>query len=78
MKLPFKVDLEEGAEVLDFIEIGKSTYLIIQKRRFKDKDFIDIRKYILTTKFTGFTQKGITIEKKVAKTLGEKLLKVKT
>jgi hypothetical protein len=77
LKLPFKVELEKDAEILDFIELNKGTFLLIQKRKFKDKEFIDIRKYVTTIKYTGFTQKGITLEPKVAKTLGEKLLKVK-
>jgi hypothetical protein len=77
LKLPFKVELEKDAEILDFIELNKGTFLLIQKRKFKDKEFVDIRKYVTTTKYTGFTQKGITLEPKAAKTLGEKLLKVK-
>jgi hypothetical protein len=71
-----KLKIVTDGVVLDQIPIGENVYLVIQKRSFNKKEFIDIRKYIVTKKYTGFSSKGIAIEPKYIKDLVKSLEKV--
>jgi hypothetical protein len=71
-----KLKIETDGILLDQIPIGDNVYLVIQKRTFNEKEFIDIRKYIVTKKYTGFSAKGIAIEPKYVKDLVKSLEKI--
>lgn len=68
---------DDKGQVLDEMSIGDNVKIVFQKRTYGKKEFIDIRKWIKTVKYTGFTAKGIAIEKEFVKPLAKKLLGLK-
>lgn len=61
---------------LDELKISDTVKIVIQKRKFDEREFIDIRKWINTEKYTGYTKKGIAIDIEQFPKLLEKLNKL--
>lgn len=71
--------MEEQKEerVFQIVEVSDRTKIYIKEGSYAGRKFIDIRKWVETSKYTGFTQKGITIPLKAFEEFKEKLNKVK-
>jgi len=48
-------------EILGRIPLSKATTIVVRKVSFDSRTFIDIRKYVETRRYTGYTQKGIMV-----------------
>jgi len=63
--------------ILDEIKLKENVKLVIQRRQIGGKTYIDIRKWVKTKRYTGFTKKGIAIEPEFLPQLIESLQRVK-
>lgn len=62
--------------VIDEILINPSVKLVIQTREYGKRKFVDIRKWVKTAKYEGFTKKGVALEPSVIPDLIKVLKKV--
>jgi hypothetical protein len=72
-----KIETDEKGKILGQLDLGDNVAIVIQKRTYGNKEFIDIRKYVVTSKYKGFTPKGLAIEPEFIKPLAKKLLELK-
>jgi len=56
------------------IRVSDSRKIVVQKTRFRNREVLDVRTYIETPKYTGFTRKGINIPIEYAKDLSQAIL----
>lgn len=51
----------ENAKEIGRITLNESTDIIVQTGTYEDEERVDIRKFVKTEKYTGFTKQGIQI-----------------
>jgi len=56
------------------VKVSDSRKIVIQKTKFKGKEVMDIRTFIETPSYSGYTRKGINIPIEVAPKIAEAIL----
>ena len=67
------LDLGDG---LEEVVVNDRKKVVIQKSRFRGLDTLDIRTWVETPNYKGFTRKGINIPVEKGEELAQKILKV--
>jgi hypothetical protein len=58
------------------VVLSNGRKIVIQISEYKGRETLDIRTYVTTEKYTGFTQKGINIPLERGRELADKIAKV--
>jgi hypothetical protein len=64
-----------GEDMTQEVNISESRKIVIKKRRFREQDTLDVRTWLETENYSGFTKKGINIPLEKGKELAEAILK---
>lgn len=67
--------LAKEEEKMQEVVISEQRKIMVQKREWKGRTSFDIRVYITTDKYTGYTPKGINIPVEKAKELTDAIMK---
>jgi hypothetical protein len=71
------IKIGDWSKKLGEIKISDTVFIVVQKVKFKSKNYIDIRKSVVTEKYEGFTSKGIMIPEEIFPEVLKVLDKVK-
>lgn len=71
------INYRERMQEIGEVKISSSVKIVINRVKFRKQNFIDIRKWVKTKRYTGLTRKGIMIPEDVWLDFMEVLRKVK-
>jgi hypothetical protein len=59
------------------MQINPTDYLLFSIKEYKGKNYIDLRKYVVSDSYTGFTKQGVRFVSELFKEFEEKLALLK-
>ena len=56
------------------IQVTPNREIHVQKKTWQDREIVDIRTYLTTEKYTGYTKRGVTVSPELARELAQAIL----
>jgi hypothetical protein len=69
------MDKEQGE--IGRLQLNPTDYLLFSIKEYKGKNYIDLRKYVISDSYTGFTKQGVRFSSELFKEFEENIVLVK-
>ena len=69
------MDKEQGE--IGRMQINATDYLLFSIKEYKGKNYVDLRKYVVSDSYTGFTKQGVRFDSELFKEFEENIALIK-